>query len=89
MAGRLDMQVIHPRYPMQDGRPAWLATLAGRSAVPVPKHLLPASGRRVVKATPAAAPPDAVPTDILLLEAGKPAPAFMLTKEKYRFETED
>ncbi len=89
MAGRLDMQVIHPRYPMQDGRPAWLATLAGRSAVPVPKHLLPASGRRVVKAIPAAAPPDAVPTDILLLEAGKPAPAFMLTKEKYRFETED
>ncbi|WP_312550470.1 hypothetical protein [Massilia sp.] len=89
MTGRLDMQVIHPRYPMQDGRPAWLATLAGRSAVPVPKHLLPASGRRVVKAIPAAAPPDAVPTDILLLEAGKPAPAFMLTGEKYRFETED
>ncbi|HAV36644.1 MAG TPA: hypothetical protein DCX52_09860 [Massilia sp.] len=89
LAGRVDMQVIHPRYPMQDGRPAWLATLAGRSAVPVPKHLLPASGRRVVKAIPAGAPPDAVPTDILLLEAGKPAPAFMLTKEKYRFETED
>jgi len=89
VGGRVDMQVIHPRYPLQDGRPGWLASLAGRSAVPVPANLLPVSGRRVLKATPAAAPADASPTDIILAEAGKPAPSFMLTNEKYRFEYED
>ncbi|XYJ10131.1 hypothetical protein ACSUZJ_22610 [Telluria sp. B2] len=89
LAGRIDMQVIHPRYPVQDGRPGWLVSLAGRSPQPVPKNLLPASGRRVLKATPAAAPPDAVPTDIILVEAGKPVPSFMLTRGKYRFDYED
>ena len=86
---RIDMQVIHPRYPVQDGRPGWLASLAGRHAVPVPANLLPSSGRRILKATPAAAPADAVPTDIIMVEAGKPAPKFMLTQEKYRFSVED
>ena len=89
LGGRIDMQVIHPRYPVQDGRPGWLVSLAGRSPQPVPKSLLPASGRRVLKATPAAAPADAVPTDIILVEAGKPVPSFMLTREKYRFDYED
>jgi len=55
----------------------------------VPAHLLPSRGRRVLKATPAAAPADAVPTDIILVEAGKPVPSFILTKEKYRFAYED
>lgn len=87
--GRIDMQVIHPRYPSQHGRPAWLSTLAGRSPQPVPAALLPASGRRVLKATPAAAPADAVPTDIILVEAGKPVPSFMLNKEEYRFSYEE
>lgn len=89
LGGRIDMQVIHPRYPVQHGRPGWLMSLAGRSPQPVPGHLLPSSGRRVLKATPAAAPADAVPTDIILVEAGKPVPSFMLTKEKYRFAYED
>lgn len=89
LEGRIDMQVIHPRYPVQDGRPGWLGSLAGRTAVPVPAQLLPASGRRVLKATPASAGADAVPTDILLLEAGKPVPAFMLMNEKYRYAYEE
>ena len=87
--GRIDMQVIHPRYPVRDGRPGWLGSLAGRTAVPIPTRLLPSSGRRVIKATPASAPEDAVPTDIVLVEAGKPAPALMLTKEPYRFSYEE
>lgn len=89
VSGRVDMQVIHPRYPVQNGRPGWLASLAGRNAVPVPANLLPSSGRRVLKATPATAPADASPTDIILVEAGKPAPSFMLTNARYRFEYED
>lgn len=89
LGGRIDMQVIHPRYPVQDGRPGWLVSLAGRSPQAVPAKLLPASGRRVLKATPAAAPADAVPTDIILVEAGKPVPSFMLTRETFRFDYED
>ncbi|MEW6022046.1 MAG: hypothetical protein AB1807_07895 [Pseudomonadota bacterium] len=87
--GRIDMQVIHPRYPVLHGRPGWLVSLAGRSPAPVPAQLLPPSGRRVIKATPADAPEDAVPTDIVLVEAGKPAPALMLMDGKYRFSYED
>ena len=85
----VDMQVIHPRYPVRDGRPGWLASLAGRSAQPVPANLLPASGRRVLKATPAAAPADAVPVDIIMVEAGKAVPKFMLANEAHRFSVEE
>ena len=87
--GRVDMQVIFPRYASHDGRPDWLRTLAGHSPRPVPAELLPTTGRRLVKALRVGAPADAVPADIDLVEAGKPAPAFMLPTGEFRYAVED
>jgi hypothetical protein len=89
--GRVDMQVVFPRYAFQDqnGRPEWLASLAGRQPRPIPPDLLPASGRRAVLAYRAGDPADAVPADVVLVEAGKPVPKLMLPEGQYRFVAED
>ncbi|CAH0205468.1 hypothetical protein SRABI118_01847 [Massilia sp. Bi118] len=87
--GRIDMQVIFPRYATRDGRPEWLQTLAGRAPRPIPSALLPKQGRRVIKAFRPADGKDAVPADVVLLDAGKPAPALMLPAGDFRFETEE
>jgi hypothetical protein len=89
MQGRVDMQVIFPRYANHDGRPDWLRTLAGRSPIPVPAELLPTQGRRLIKAFRVGDRPDAVPADIVLVEAGMPAPALMLPPGEFRYAYED
>lgn len=85
--GRVDMQVIYPRYAFHDGRPDWLRTLAGRSPRPVPAALLPQQGRRIVKALRVGAPQDAVPADVVLVEAGKPV--LMLPPGEVRYVYEE
>jgi hypothetical protein len=87
--GRVDMQVIYPRYAVHDGRPDWLRTLAGRSPRPIPAALLPKQGRRIVKALRLDAAQDAVPADVVLVEAGKPAPVLMLPPGEFRYIYEE
>ncbi len=91
MKGRVDMQVVFPRYAFSDsnGRPEWLASLAGRTPREIPAALLPVAGRRAVLAYRAGEPADAVPADVVLVEAGKPVPKLMLPKGEYRFMAED
>jgi hypothetical protein len=91
MKGRVDMQVVFPRYVFSDsnGRPEWLTSLAGRTPHAIPAALLPATGRRAVLAYRAGEPADAVPADVVLVEAGKPVPKLMLPKGEYRFAAED
>lgn len=81
----VDMQVVHQRYPIDPhtGRPQWLQTLAGFTAHEVPGHLLPNEGKRLVAARPAGQPEDAIPADVVTVEAGKPAPRFMLPPGDY------
>lgn len=88
-AGAIDMQVFHPPQPLAQGRSSWLETLAERRAFAVPAAWMPSSGRRLVHAFHADDPADATPADIVLLEAGKPAPALMLPPGKFRYEFED
>jgi hypothetical protein len=89
MQGSVDMQVIFPRYASHDGRPDWMRTLAGRTPRPIPPELLPKQGRRLIKAFRAGDRPDAVPADMVLAEAGKPAPALMLPAGEFRYAYED
>jgi hypothetical protein len=89
LQGRIDMQVIFPRYAMRGSRPEWLATLAGREPRVIPAELLPASGRRAIRAHLVGGAADAVPADIVLVEAGKPAPKLMLPAGDYRYTYED
>jgi hypothetical protein len=89
LRGRVDMQVIYPRYAVHDGRPDWLRTLAGRNPHPVPAALLPKQGRRLIKAVRVDAVKDAVPADVVLVEAGKPAPVLMLPPGEFRYVYEE
>ena len=69
---RVDMQVIHPPYPIAaaSGRPAWLAALAHFEARPIPKELWPVSGRRVIYVRRKGGAADEVPVDAILAVAG-------------------
>lgn len=89
LTGRVDLQVIYPRYAMQDGRAEWLRTLAGRTPRAIPQELLPQQGRRIIKALRTDAVTDAVPLDVVLAEAGKPAPSLMLPAGDFRYAYED
>jgi hypothetical protein len=84
-----DMQVVFPRYPMRHGRPEWLETLAGRTPRDIPADLLPVAGRRLIQAFRLPGGPNAIPTDNVLVEAGKPVPNFMLPSGDFRFTFED
>lgn len=85
----VDMHVVFPRYAIREGRPGWLETLAGRTPRDIPANLLPTSGRRLIKAFRTSDGPDAVPTDNVMVEAGKPVPKLMLPKGEFRFAFED
>lgn len=84
-----DMQVVFPRYSMRHGRPEWLETLAGRTPRDIPADLLPVAGRRLIQAFRLPGGPHAIPTDNVLVEAGKPVPNFMLPSGDFRFTFED
>lgn len=89
MQGRVDMQVIFPRYSVRHGRPEWLETLAGRTPLDIPAQLIPRSGRRLVQAYRASDGPGAVPADNVLVEAGKPVPKLMVPNGEIRVAHED
>lgn len=85
--GSVDMQVFHrpSQIDPASGRPQWLQTVAGYSAVEVPPQLLPEQGSRYVYAAPKGQPADVVPADIVLLHSGHPAPKFMLPPGEYTY----
>lgn len=84
----VDFQVVHPRLELVRGRPAWLKDM-GRRLRPVPAHLLPTRGRRLVQAFLANEPKDAVPVEQVVVEAGKPAPGLMLPRKPVRYAVQD
>lgn len=89
MQGTVDMQVIFPRYATRDGRPEWLQTLAGRIPRDIPRDLLPKQGKRLIKAFHQTDSPDTVPADMVIVEAGRPAPSLMLPPGQFRYTYEE
>jgi hypothetical protein len=86
-AKAVDLQVVHPRRSYRLGRPTWLAALGGQP-VPIPKDLIPATGRRLIQVFAANAPADAVPLDQALVEGGAVMPMLMVPSEPLRFEVQ-
>lgn len=86
--GTVDLQVIHPPQALVNGRPAWLASWAQRRPFSIPAAWLPAQGRRLIYAMHKDDPVQAIPADIVIVDAGKPAPALMLPAGEFRFEFE-
>jgi hypothetical protein len=88
LTGAVDLQVVHPRTHIQDGRPDWLAIL-GRRPVEIPASLLPKSGTRLIQAFLANEAGDAIPIDQVLVTAGQPVPKLMLPKVSVRYAYQD
>jgi len=84
----VDFQVVHPPLELVRGRPAWLKNM-GRRLRPIPAHLLPTRGRRLVQAFLADEAQDAVPVEQVVVEAGKPPPGLMLPDKPIRFAVQD
>ncbi len=84
LAGSVDLQVVHPRVRMAQGRPDWLAGMA-RHPVSIPTALLPSSGMRLVQAFIALDGENAIPVDQVLVTHGKPAPMLLLPKARVRY----
>lgn len=87
--GSFDFQVVFPDDSVRGNTPTWRETIAGRRPVAIPEAWLPKSGRRMVYAFRESEPDDAVPVDVVLIEAGKPTPTFMLPKGRFRYAFED
>ena len=80
---------MFPDYAALGDVASWRVSLAERRPQAIPTELLPKQGRRMIYAFYASEPSDAVPADIVLVEAGKPVPVFMLPKGQFRFTVED
>ena len=88
-AGQVDLAVFHPRLPLVNGRPGWLAADPDRIAVGVDVPIV--EGPTLLQAVPAAEGPGAVPADQLLLAPGQRRATLFLRPAHYlvRFETTD
>jgi len=80
----VDLQVVHPRRSYRSGRPAWLIDLGGKR-IPIPTHLLPAKGRRLIQLFAADAPSDAVPLDQVLVNGPSSPPVLIAPPGPVRF----
>lgn len=88
-AGQVDLAVFHPRLPLVNGRPGWLAADPQRIAIEVD---VPAfEGPGLLQAVPAAEGPGVVPADQLLLAPGQRRATLLLRPADYliRLETTD
>jgi hypothetical protein len=78
--GEVDMQVIHPPYPVvpATGRAQWMSSVAGLTPRAIPSGLWPATGRRLIEARRTGAPADEIALDAVLAVAGQKAPMMMV-----------
>ncbi len=81
----VDIQVIHPETSIESDtlRPDWLRSTANFLPVSIPTALIPKSGSNTVFAYRVGEGPLAVAADVVQLEAGKPAPKFMLPRGQF------
>lgn len=84
LAGSVDLQVVHPRAALVDGRPDWLVAMH-RKATPIPESLLPKSGASLIQAFVASEEEGAIPVDQVLVKAGQKPPSMMLPTAPVRF----
>ena len=90
-AGKVDMQVFHPRTKLEHGRPDWLH--AGREVVTPPEEFLaelPEDEPVLLQAFPLSEGPKAtIPADQFVWQPGEEAPRFVLSKGAYRLASQN
>jgi|CXWL01.1.fsa_nt_gi hypothetical protein len=87
----VDMQVIFPSYGLNSktNRAEWMSSLAGLTPRKIPKNFLPQAGKRLIYAYRSNDPLDAMPADVIMVEAGKKVPMLMLPKGEFHYAIED
>lgn len=83
-AGQVDMQVIHPRTKLVQGRPDWLLSLPQRQAVEIPAEVLKSDKRLLIQAFAESETDNAVPADQILFIPGTTPPVLALREGNYR-----
>lgn len=89
--GEVDMQVVHPPYPVvpATGRPLWMSSVAGLTPRAIPSNLWPATGRRLIEVRRKGAPADEVPLDAVLAVAGQKPPMMMVPPGEVEFSASE
>ena len=82
----VDIQIIHPIYPMKDGRPSWLSSLAGRQPLAPPGVGKTSPKDKLILAKRQGARSESVPVDAILVKAGEPAPVLMVPTGRIEVE---
>ena len=85
----VDIQIIHPNYPVRDGRPTWLSTLAGRQPLQPPGAGQPSPKDKLILARRQGAKSGSVPVDAILVKAGEPVPVLMVPEGQIEVEVVD
>jgi hypothetical protein len=82
----VDIMVVHPVYPVKDGRPSWLTSLAGRQPLAPPGVGKPIPSDRLFLAKRPGVKTEIVPVDAILVRAGELVPALMVPEGKFEIE---
>ena len=82
----VDIQIMHPVYPLKDGRPSWLQSLAGRQPLSPPGAGKPAAKDHLILARRQGTKRDSVPADAVLVKAGEPVPMLMVPAGRFDVE---
>ena len=89
LPGSYDVSVFLPRVKYENGRPDWMVRELKRSPTKIPPELLKGQGIRLVQATYADEPDDAVPVDQIIVRPGQDVPVLMLPNGSFKLRTWD
>jgi hypothetical protein len=88
--GKFDLTVFHPRTTYRDGRPAWLATRAGRMPYTLPNKVCGRAKACLVQARLASESDAAIAIDQIEVKAGQTPPAtLMLPAGEFNIAVQD
>lgn len=79
-----DLQVVHPRTRLVEGRPHWLTERPGFRSIPVPEEWVADDRPRLVQAFLAHEEEDPIPVDQILLTDASPAPSLVVPERPLR-----
>jgi hypothetical protein len=82
----VDLQIMHPVYPVKEGRPSWLRSLAGRQPLSPPGAGKPAVKDQLILARRQGANLGSVPVDAVFVKAGEPVPMLMVPVGRFDVE---
>jgi len=88
-AGKVDMQIFHPRTKLLLGRPDWMTMSEYRKPFPIRETWRPSTGSGLLQAFVATEPDDAIAMDQIVITGSDGADCLLLPVGKYRIVLQD